>query len=107
MLGLLKRHGIFAGERGSASSVAGSYSTEIVALMTCVSPCASVTAFSAALHVSTQQKCNQASSPRSASAFAFSTHGFQTTVLAEPVFATMRRRPAAASSTVQTAVVFR
>ena len=74
-------------------------------IMLCRSPEASETASSATLAVSTQSIDGHASAPRSAIAAAFSLQGFHTTVVAEPLFSTMSRRPSTGSSTAHVARV--
>ena len=68
--------------------------------MTWVAPGARVTASSMAFAVSTQTIPLHSSSPKSGIAFAFATHGFQTTVVDEPDLPTTMRRRHPGSSIV-------
>src|SRR5512139_461855 len=75
-------------------------SASSVAVITCEAPGARWIASSRALAVSTQTMPVHSSSPKSGIAFAFATHGFHTTVVAEPCLATTIRRWRPGSSIV-------
>src|SRR5690606_1310998 len=73
------------------------------AVVACRSPGRRTTASSSTLAVSTQTMAGHSSSPKSAMAAALSTHGFHTTVFAEPSFVTPIERAAPSSRTITSA----
>jgi beta-lactamase family protein len=107
---LVRRHGRLRRARADSRALtltAARYSTPSVAVITWVAPGASVSACSPTFAVSTHSIRGHSSSPKSGIARAFATHGFQSTVVAEPVFAIVTRRPQPGSSIVTVAVVSR